>query len=49
MNVEDANNAGKWLTNGIPNNATADGVHPSSVFHVLTATAVTNSALGISV
>lgn len=46
--VEDPSNHGKWLTNGVANHPTADGIHPSSAFHILCAQAVNTWAAGIT-
>lgn len=40
--IEDPANPGKWLTTGVANAPTSDGVHPSSAYHILAAQAVTN-------
>lgn len=46
--IEDPIAPSKWLTNGSPNYPTIDGVHPTSAFHILAATAVNNWALTIT-
>lgn len=42
--VEDSANPGKWITNGVASYPTADGVHPSPLFHGFAGTAVNNWA-----
>lgn len=46
--IEDQANPSKWLTNGAANYPTTDGVHPTSAFHILAATAVNNWAATIA-